>query len=86
MARTITDFANYDKSFQIQAGGCYGISFFRPSTAAGVKVEGIPIEAGQTLSIKQNVGDEDNSTYMIQFDSNTDALNTLFVTRIIALK
>lgn len=82
MAKTRTVNTSYEKSQQIQAEGCFAISFFRPSAAAAVKVEGIPIEAGQTLSIKQNVGDEDYSTYMIQFDNNQDATNTLFVIKI----
>jgi hypothetical protein len=34
------------------------------------------------LSIKQNVGDEDNSTYQISFANNQDATNLLHVIKI----
>jgi hypothetical protein len=86
MARTRTENIAYAKSQSISADGCFAISFFRPSTAAAVQVEGIAIEAGQTLSIKQNVGDEDHSTYQITFDNNQDATNTLYVIRVMPIR
>lgn len=86
MAKTRTENIAYSKSQYISADGCYAISFFRPSSAAAVQVEGIDIEAGQTLSIKQNVGDEDNSTYQISFANNQDATNLLHVIKITPIR
>lgn len=49
---------------------CIAIAFFRPTTDTNdVSVNGIPIEAGQTLSISQNVGDLDVSQYEVKFTS-----------------
>ena len=86
MAKTRTENIAYGKSQNIEADGCYAISFFRPTTAAAVQVEGIDIEAGQTLSIKQNVGDEDHSSYQLTFADNTDGTNLLHVIKITAIK
>lgn len=85
MAQTILETMFYGKSQQITADGCYGISFFRPSTSNPVSVNGIPLEAGQTLSVKQNVGDEDQTTYEIVFYTGT-ASNEMYVSRIVPLK
>jgi hypothetical protein len=70
--RTITTFVG--ESSLILAEGCNAISFFRPTTnpvnsaaSNNVKVDGIPIEAGTTYSIKQNVGDQDFSQYDVVF-------------------
>ena len=39
---------------------CIAIAFFRPSSATqGVSINGLPLEAGQTLYVEQNVGDID---------------------------
>jgi hypothetical protein len=84
MARTTTENIYYGKSQQITADGCYAISFFRPSTSNPVNVAGIPLEAGQTLSIKQNVGDEDYSTYEIVFGTGAFT-NEMYVTKIMPL-
>ena len=84
MARTTTENIYYGRSQQITADGCYAISFFRPSTSNPVNVAGIPLEAGQTLSIKQNVGDEDWSVYEIVFGSGS-ATNEMYVTKIMPL-
>jgi hypothetical protein len=86
MAKTRTENIAYGKSQNIEADGCYAISFFRPTTAPAVQVEGIDIEAGQTLSIKQNVGDEDNSAYQITFANNQDATNLLHVLKVTPIK
>jgi hypothetical protein len=86
MAKTRTENIAYGKSQNIEADGCYAISFFRPTTAPAVQVEGIDIEAGQTLSIKQNVGDEDNSSYQITFANNQDATNLLHVLKVTPIK
>ena len=85
MAKTITENVFYGKSQQVIADGCYGISFFRPTTSNPVQVNGIPLEAGQTLSIKQNVGDEDWSVYEIVFYTGT-ASNELYVQKIMPIK
>jgi hypothetical protein len=86
MAKTRTENIAYGRSQNIEADGCYAISFFRPTTAPAVQVEGIDIEAGQTLSIKQNVGDEDNSSYQITFANNQDATNLLHVLKVTPIK
>lgn len=86
MAKTRTENIAYGKSQNIEADGCYAISFFRPTTAAAVQVEGIDIEAGQTLSIKQNVGDEDHSSYQLTFADNADGTNLLHVIKITQIK
>jgi hypothetical protein len=81
--RTTTQTNFYGKSTSIESF-CYAISFTRPSTGTSeVQVNGIPLAAGQTLSISQNVGDIDNSRYEIRFDDL--GLNELWVVRIIPL-
>ena len=86
MARTRLENIAYGKSQQIAAEGCFAISFFRPTTAPAVQVEGIDIEAGQTLSIKQNVGDEDWSTYQLTFADNQDNTNLLHVIKVMPIR
>jgi hypothetical protein len=85
MARTRLENIAYGKSQQIAAEGCFAISFFRPTTAPAVQVEGIDIEAGQTLSIKQNVGDEDHSVYQLTFANNQDNTNLLHVIKVMPI-
>lgn len=85
MARTRIENIAYGKSQNIAAEGCYAISFFRPSSAPAVQVEGIDIEAGQTLSIKQNVGDEDWSNYQLTFANNQDNTNLLHVIKVMPI-
>jgi hypothetical protein len=81
--RTTTQTNFYGKSTSIESF-CYAISFTRPNTGTSeVQVNGIPLAAGQTLSISQNVGDIDNSRYEIRFDNS--GLNELWVVRIIPL-
>ena len=74
MAKTNTITTFVGESSLILAQGCNAISFFRPNTnpvnsapSNNVKVDGIPIEAGSTYSIKQNVGDQDYSQYDVVF-------------------
>ena len=67
MAKTQTQVLFYAKPQVISADGCFAISFFRPTGANAVQVSGIPIEAGQTLTIEQNVGDVDCSKYDVVF-------------------
>jgi len=60
---------------------CIAIAFYRPTTGSNdVSVNGIPIEAGNTLSISQNVGDLDVSIYEVKFTSSASQ-NKLFVLR-----
>jgi len=83
---TTTEFhaENYDgvESF------CVSIAFYRPTNSrAGnptneVIVNGVPIEAGATFRIGQNVGDLDTTKYSIQFISSGGD-NELYIVRII---
>lgn len=58
---------------------CIAIAFFRPSSAtADVTVNGLPIEAGQTLYIEQNVGDIDRTQYNLKFPTaNTGVVHVM---------
>jgi hypothetical protein len=82
--KTSTQSIYVAKSQVVEGQGCYAISFFRPTTSNPVRVDGIPIEAGQTFSIGQNVGDADHSAYEIVFTSGANT-NELYVTRIMPL-
>jgi hypothetical protein len=60
---------------------CIAIAFFRPSTGTNpVKVNGLPIEAGQTFYVEQNVGDIDRTQYQVTFQTGTGD-NILHVVR-----
>jgi hypothetical protein len=83
MSRTTTQTNFYGKSTSIESY-CLAISFTRPSTGTSeVQINGLPLAAGQTLSISQNVGDIDNSRYEIRFDNA--GLNELWVVRVLPL-
>lgn len=83
--RTKTDSQFIGKSQVFPAGGCYAISFFRPSgTNNNVSVNGVPVEAGRTVAINQNVGDEDHTQYEIVFE-NGASTNELYVRRIVPI-
>ena len=84
--RTLTTFVGEDTLFEAQ--GANAISFYRPSTnplnaavSNNVKVDGVPVESGQTYSIKQNVGDQDQTQYNITFIGGSGE-NMLYVIRI----
>lgn len=84
--KTITTFTGQAQQFW--AEGAYAVSFYRPATnpysgAASnpVTVDGIPIEAGSSLNIRQNVGDMDYSQYDIVFAPGAGQ-NMLYVIRI----
>jgi len=84
--KTITTFAG--KAPLFDAGGAFAVSFYRPNTnpyssAASnpVTVDGIPIESGSSLNIRQNVGDRDFSQYDIVFPGGAGD-NMLYVIRI----
>jgi hypothetical protein len=90
MARTRTITSFYGESALVLAEGCNAITFYRPVTnplnaAASnpVKVDGVPIEAGQAYSIKQNVGDQDFSQYDVVFLGGAGE-DMLYVIRIMA--
>ena len=83
MSRTTTQTNFYGRSTSIESY-CLAISFTRPSTGTSeVQINGLPLAAGQTLSISQNVGDIDNSRYEIRFDDL--GLNELWVVRVLPL-
>jgi hypothetical protein len=83
MSRTTTQTNFYGRSTSIESY-CLAISFTRPSTGTSeVQINGLPLAAGQTLSISQNVGDIDNSRYEIRFDNA--GLNELWVVRVLPL-
>ena len=84
--KTITTFAGKPQLFD--AGGAFAVSFYRPNTnpysgtaSNAVTVDGIPIEAGSSLNIRQNVGDQDFTQYDIVFAGGTGD-NMLYVIRI----
>lgn len=84
--KTITTFAGKAQLFS--ADGAFAVSFYRPNTnpyssAASnpVTVDGIPIESGSSLNIRQNVGDRDFSQYDIVFPGGAGD-NMLYVIRI----
>ena len=82
--KTTTQTIYVAKSQVVEGQGCYAISFFRPTTSNPVRIEGVPIEAGQTFSIGQNVGDADFSKYEIVFTTGANT-NELYITRIMPL-
>lgn len=84
--KTITTFTGKAQLFN--ADGAFAVSFYRPNTnpysaAASnpVTVDGIPIESGSSLNIRQNVGDQDYSQYDIVFPGGAGD-NMLYVIRI----
>jgi hypothetical protein len=81
MAKTRTEILSYGKAQNIEADGCYSISFYRPTGSNPVNVNGFDLEEGQSLAIQQNVGDEDWSTYDIVFYTGTGS-NAIQVVKI----
>ena len=84
--RTITTFAGKAQLFD--AGGAFAVSFYRPATnpysgsaSNPVTVDGIPVESGSSLNVRQNVGDQDFSQYDIVFPGGAGE-NMLYVIRI----
>lgn len=88
MAITRTQVLFYGKSQYIEADGCYSIAFFRPTTnddlavTSDVSISGVPLEAGQTLSIEQNVGDQDFTSYECVFYPSGGSANELYVIKV----
>ena len=74
----------YVGDYKMQESDCIAIAFFRPTTSNPVSVNGLPIEAGQTFRVEQNVGDIDRTQYEIIFSTGT-ATNELYVMRTVQL-
>jgi hypothetical protein len=80
---TLTEFVGKNKMI---TSDCTAISFFRPTTSTNpVFVNAIPIEAGQTLSISQNVGDIDKTQYEVSFGTGVGS-NELYVLRTVIIE
>ena len=85
--KTVTEF--HGENCQGLESYCISIAFYRPTNSRGgnntsdVLVNGIPIEAGATFRIGQNVGDLDTSRYDIVFIPGVGTDNELFVIRIL---
>ena len=68
---------------------CIAIAFYRPTLSragnptSDVIVNNIPIEAGATFRIGQNVGDLDTTRYTLNFLPTAGTDNELYITRII---
>ena len=84
--KTITTFTGNPQEFY--ADGAFAVSFYRPNTnpysgatSNPVTVDGIPVESGSSLNIRQNVGDQDYSNYQIVFPGGAGE-NMLYVIRI----
>ena len=75
----------YVGDYKMQESDCIAIAFFRPTTSNPVSVNGLPLEAGQTLRIEQNVGDIDRTQYEIIFSTGT-ATNECYVMRTVSLE
>ena len=92
MAITRTQVLFYGKSTYVEADGCYSIAFFRPTTnsdiavTSNVSVAGVPLEAGQTLTIEQNVGDQDFTSYEITFYGDNTTANELYVIKVMPIE
>ena len=84
--QTVTEY--HGDNFDGLESYCISIAFFRPTLSRGanatndVLVNGIPIEAGATFRIGQNVGDLDVSRYDIAFLPGVGD-NELYVIRIL---
>ena len=74
----------YVGDYKMQESDCIAIAFFRPTTSNPVSVNGLPLEAGQTFRVEQNVGDIDRTQYEIIFSAGT-ATNELYVMRSVPL-
>ena len=92
MAITRTQVLFYGKSTFVEADGCYSIAFFRPTTngdlavTSNVNIAGIPLEAGQTLTIEQNVGDQDFTSYEITFYPSGGSANELYIIKVMPVE
>lgn len=92
MATTRTQVLSYARSTYVEGDGCYSIAFFRPTAASNlavtskVNVGGVPIEAGQTLTIEQNVGDRDFTSYEIVFYPAGGSENELYVIKVMPVE
>jgi len=67
--RTKTEILFYGEPQSIDSEGCFAISFTRVTGSNPLNINGYDIADGQTLSIQQNVGDEDWTNYDINFSA-----------------
>jgi len=73
MGKTKTEVLFFGESQSLDSEGCYAISFTRPLLNSNpLNVNGFDLDAGQTLSIQQNVGDEDWTSYDITFGAGAE--------------
>lgn len=82
MARTRTEILSYAKPQQVDADGCFAITFIRPTGSNPVMVNGYALSDGQALQIQQNVGDTDQTNYDIVFINTTANKNDLTIIKI----
>lgn len=77
---TVTQFVGKNMTV---TSNCIAIAFFRPAAQNNqdVRVSGVPIEAGQTLTISQQVGNVDVSQYEVEFTPNGSHPAELYVIR-----
>lgn len=77
---TVTEFVGKAK---MVTSDCVSIAFFRPTTNTNdVRVNGVPLEAGQTFTIDQKVGNLDITQYQVDFtDLGAPNTNELYVIR-----
>jgi hypothetical protein len=78
---TETIINTYGKNQSIDSQ-CVSIAFRRPTGTNPFQVNGIPIEDGQTMTISQNVGDIDESKYIITFQAGV-GVNECIVVKIV---
>lgn len=84
---TVTEY--HGENFDGLESYCIAIAFYRPTLSragnpsSDVLVNGIPIEAGATFRIGQNVGDIDTSRYDIVFLPGVGTDNEIYVIRVL---
>lgn len=82
--KTTTQVLTYSKSQDIEADGCFAITFTRITGSNPVKINGFPLTDGGSFSVRQNVGDQDYTTYNMVFFSGAGA-NECIVSKIMPL-
>jgi len=87
--KTLIDY--HGETYYGQESNCVSIAFYRPTKSragnpsADVLVNGVPVEAGATFRIGQNVGDVDTTPYDITFLSGVGVENEIYVIRIVSV-
>lgn len=86
--KTLIDF--HGDTYYGQESNCVSIAFYRPTNSraglpsSDVLVNGVPIEAGATFRIGQNVGDTDTTPYDITFIPGVGTENEVYVIRVVS--